>query len=80
MQNIRDFSRAKLDREMNVRFLLNNQGDLYFFFIISTRTVSTITEKKNKQKSMATFLPNEVNSTGGDITGRTAEHVQIMFF
>ena len=28
---------------------------------------------------MATFLANEVNSTGGDITGRTA-HVQIMFF
>ena len=27
---------------------------------------------------MATFLANEVNSTGGDITGRTA-HVQIMF-
>ena len=27
---------------------------------------------------MATFLPNEVNATGGDITGRTA-HVQIMF-
>ena len=27
---------------------------------------------------MATFLPNEINSTGGDITARTA-HIQIMF-
>ena len=27
---------------------------------------------------MATFLANELNSTGGDITGRTV-HVQIMF-
>ena len=27
---------------------------------------------------MATFLANEINSTGGDITGQKA-HVQIMF-
>ena len=27
---------------------------------------------------MATFLANEINSTGGDITGRTA-HVQMKF-
>ena len=28
---------------------------------------------------MATFLANEINSTGGDITGRKA-HVEFLFF
>ena len=42
------------------------------------RTVSSITEKKIYQKSMTTFLANEINSTGGDITSRKA-HVQILF-
>ena len=51
---------------------------IFFSFIISITTVSSITEKKNKQKSMATFLANEINSTGEDTTGRKA-HVQIMF-
>ena len=39
------------------------------------RTVSSIIEKK---KSMATFLANKINSTEGDITGRSV-HVEIMF-
>ena len=42
------------------------------------RTVSSLTEKKNYQKSMAIFWANEINSTEGDITGPTA-HVQIKF-
>ena len=42
------------------------------------RTISSITEKKNWQKSMATFLASEVNATDRDITGPT-EQVQIMF-
>ena len=37
------------------------------------RTTSSITEKKNSQKSMATFLANEINVTG------PTEQVQIMF-
>ena len=49
-----------------------------FYFIISIRIVSSITEKKISKKSMAIFLSNEINSSGGDITGPTA-HVQIMF-
>ena len=40
------FPQAKLDREINAHFLLNEDGDLYFYFIISMRTVSSITEKK----------------------------------
>ena len=42
------------------------------------KTVSSITEKKNEQKSMATFLGNEITSWEGDITGPTAQ-VQIRF-
>ena len=40
--------------------------------------MSSITEKKNWQKSMATFLANEINATDRDGTGPT-EQVQIMF-
>ena len=49
-----------------------------FDFINSMRTISSITEKKNWQKSMATFLANEINATDRDVTGPT-EQVQIMF-
>ena len=49
-----------------------------FYFINSMRTISSITEKKNWQKSMAAILANEVNATGRDITG-PKEQVQIMF-
>ena len=34
--------------------------------------------EKNCQKSMATFLANEINATDRDVTGST-EQVQIMF-
>ena len=42
------------------------------------RTISSIAEKKNWQKSMATFLANEINATDRDVMGPT-EQVQIMF-
>ena len=42
------------------------------------RAISQITENKNWQKSMATFLANEINATDRDATGPT-EQVQIMF-
>ena len=48
-----------------------------FCLIISVRTVSSITGTKLAEIDLY-FLANEINSTGGDITGRTA-HVQIMF-
>ena len=42
---------------------------IIFYFIISIRTVYSITGKKlNEQKSMTTFLANAINSTGGDVT------------
>ena len=40
--------------------------------------MSSITEKKNWKKSMATFLTNEIIATDRDVTGPT-EQVQIMF-
>ena len=39
--------------------------------------MSSITEKKNWQKSMATFLANEINATDRDVTDPT-EQVQII--
>ena len=30
VQSVRDFSQGKLDSEINVPFLLNKNGDLYF--------------------------------------------------
>ena len=49
-----------------------------FYFINSVRTISPIAEKKNWQKSMATFLANEINATDRDVTVST-EQVQIIF-
>ena len=49
-----------------------------FYLINSMRTISSITEKKNWQKSMATFLANEINATDRDVTAPT-EQVQMMF-
>ena len=51
-----------------------------FYFINSMRTISSITEEKNWQKSMATFLANEVNATEGDITGPTEQSPNYVFF
>ena len=42
------------------------------------RTIFSISEKKNWEKSMATFLANEVNTTDRDVTGPTGQ-VPIMF-
>jgi len=41
-------------------------------------TISSIPAKKNYQKSMATLLANEINTTERDITGPTL-HAQIVF-
>ena len=41
-----------------------------FYFINSMRTISSITEKTiGTEKSMATFLANEINATEVGITG-----------
>ena len=42
------------------------------------KTISSITEKKNWQKSMATFWVNEINAADREVPG-PIEQVQIMF-
>ena len=34
VHNVRDFPQAKLDSEINARFLLNEHGYLYLYYII----------------------------------------------
>ena len=76
--NVIDFPQTKLDSEVNARFLVNEHGDPHFsvFYKFNENNILNIWEK-NWQKSMATFLANEVNATDRDVTGPT-EQVQIM--
>ena len=78
VQNIRDFPQTKLDSEINGRFLLNEHGDPHFLFYKFNENNILNNWEKNWQKSMATFLANEINATDRDVTGPT-EQVQIMF-
>ena len=78
VQNVINFPQTKLDSEVNARFLVNGHGDPHFlFYKFNENNILNIWEK-NWQKSMATFLANEVNATDRDVTGPT-EQVQIMF-
>ena len=79
VQNVRDFPQTKLDSEKNAIFLLSTVTPT-FYFINSMRTISSITEEKNWQKSMATLLANEVNATEGDIMGPTEQSPNYVFF
>ena len=77
-QNVRDFPQTKLDSEINARFLLNEHGDPDFLFYKFNENNILNNWEKNWQKSMATFLANEINATDRDVTVPT-EQVQIMF-
>ena len=59
-------------------FLLNEHGDPHFLFHKFNENNIPKKKKKNWQKSMATFLANEINATDSDVTGPTRQ-VQIMF-
>ena len=77
-QNVRASSQTKLDSEINARFLLNEHGDPHFlFYKFNENNILNQWEKK-WQKSMATFLENEINATDRDVTGPT-EQFQSMF-
>ena len=78
VQNTRDFPQTKLDSEINAPFLLNEHGDPYFLFYKFKENNILNNWEKNCQKSMVTFLANEINATDRDVTGPT-EQVQIMF-
>ena len=78
VQNVRDFPQTKLDSEINALFLLNEHGDPHFLFYKFNENSILNNWEWNWQKSMATFLANEINATNRDVTGPT-EQVQIMF-
>ena len=78
VQNVRDFPWTKLNNEINACFLLNEHGNPHFLFYKFNENNILNNWAKNWQKSMATFLANEINATERDVTGPT-EQVQIMF-
>ena len=73
VQNVRDFPQTKLDL-----FLLNEHGDPYFLFYKFNENNIRNNWEKIWQKSMATFLANEIHATDRDVMG-SPEQVQIMF-
>ena len=58
-----DFPQTKPDSEINARFLLNEHGDPHFLFYKFNENNIFNNQEKNWQKSMATFLANEINVT-----------------
>ena len=77
VQNVRDFPQTKLDSEVNARFLLNEHGDPHSLFYKFNENNILNNWEKNWQKSVATFLANEVNAT--DRQNGPTEQVQIIF-
>ena len=49
VRNERNFPQAKLNCEINVHFLLNEHGDLYFYCIIIVCILSSLIQKKTKK-------------------------------
>ena len=78
VQNVKDFPQTKPDNEINARFLLNEHGDPHFLFHKFNENNILNNWEKHWQKSMATFLANEINDTERDVTGPT-EQLQITF-
>ena len=78
VQDVRDFPQTKPYSEINARFLLNEHGDPHFLFYKFNESDILNDWEKNWQKSMATFLANEINATDRDVTVQE-ELVQIMF-
>ena len=78
VQGIRDFLQTKLDSEIKANFLLNEHSDPHFLFYKFNENNIRNNWEKIWQKSMATFLANEINTTDRDVTG-PLEQVQIMF-
>ena len=62
VQNVRDFPQTKLDCEINARFFLNEQDDPHFLFYKFNENNILNNWEKNWQKSMATFLANEITA------------------
>ena len=78
LQNVRDFPQTELYSVINACFLLNEHGDPHFLFYKFNENNILNNWEKNWQKSMATFLANEINASDRDIKGPTKQ-IQIMF-
>ena len=63
---------------VNARFLLNEYGAPHFLFYKFNENNILNNWAKIWEKSMATFLANEINATDRDVAS-TAVQVQIMF-
>ena len=50
MQNVINFPQARLDSEIEARFLLNEHGDLYFLLYNNSAHVILFNLKKNLKK------------------------------
>ena len=69
-----------LDSEINAPFHLNGHGELHFlFYKFNENNILNNCEKKNRQKSMTTFLTNEINATDRDVTGPTKSKSKLCF-
>ena len=68
VQNARDFPQTKLDSVINARFLLNGHSDPHFLLYKFNENNILNNWEKNWQKSMATFLANEINATDRDVS------------
>ena len=71
--NVREFTHTKFNIEINAPFLLNEHGDRHFLFYKFNENNILNNWEKNWQKSMATFLANEINAADKDVTGPTEE-------
>ena len=49
VHNKRNFPQAKIDSEISVRFLLNEQGDLYFLLHNNSAHIILLNLKENKK-------------------------------
>ena len=78
VRNVRDFPQTKLDSVINARFLLKEHSEPHFLFYKFNENNILNNWEENWEKSLATFLANEINATDRDVTGPT-EQVQIMF-
>ena len=78
VQNIRDLPQTNLDSGIKDLFLLNEHGDPHFLFCKFNENNIRNNLEKIWQKSMASFLTNEINATYRDVTG-PPEQVQILF-
>ena len=69
VQNIKDFPQTKLDSKIKAPFLLNEHGDPHFLFYKSNENNIRNNREKIWQKSMVSFLANEISAADRRVNG-----------